>query len=95
MGASQEKNTQRLVFEAATVKPSNSTRVIPGGPAATRDYFAWNGQTLKSLIAYAWRMRKAQIEGGPGWIDSQLWDIEAKPKEGAIGPNYKRARAMK
>jgi uncharacterized protein (TIGR03435 family) len=90
MGVSQQQNTPRPVFEAATVKPSNSDRVIPGGPAEARDYFAWNGQKLKTLISFAWRMRKQQIEGGPGWIDSQLWDSEAKPKEGSIGPNYKR-----
>jgi uncharacterized protein (TIGR03435 family) len=34
--------------------------------------------TLKYLIQYAWDVKGFQISGGPGWIDSDRFTIEAK-----------------
>jgi uncharacterized protein (TIGR03435 family) len=58
---------------------------IPGPPAETDDYFAWTGRTLKTLMCYAYRVRDWQIEGAPGWIESELWDVEGRAKAEGVG----------
>lgn len=83
---SQETNTMRLSFEVATIKPSSSTAYVPGGPVGKDGYFAWNATTLKMLVwtayfVHEWQM-EWKIEGGtPGWVDSQLWDVEARARQ--------------
>jgi uncharacterized protein (TIGR03435 family) len=41
--------------------------------------------TLKDLLTTAYQVRDFQISGGPGWIDSERYDIEAKA-DGKTGP---------
>ncbi len=65
-------------FEVASVKPSN--------PASRSSSFSFNGGagltieggTLKRIIETAYDVRDFQILGGPGWIDSDRYDISAK-----------------
>jgi uncharacterized protein (TIGR03435 family) len=69
----------QLKFEVATVKPSPSgsrgggIRPAPGGER----YIASN-ITLKALITVAYRIRPDQVIGGPGWIDTDIYDMNAK-----------------
>jgi len=64
-------------FEVASVKtggdPSRgmSMQTTPSGFSATNT-------TLKFLIQYAWDLKAFQISGGPGWMDSDRFTIEAK-----------------
>jgi bla regulator protein blaR1 len=44
---------------------------MPDGLTAT-------GLTVKFLIGFAYDVKDFQISGGPGWIDSEHYDIEAK-----------------
>jgi len=37
--------------------------------------------TLKTLVAFAYRVQPFQISGGPAWIDSDRFDIEGKAKD--------------
>jgi uncharacterized protein (TIGR03435 family) len=66
----------RPSFEVASVKPGNpgnprvSYSVDPGGR-----FIAVN-ITLRTLIGFAHGVRTV---GGPSWLDSQKYDIEAKP----------------
>jgi uncharacterized protein (TIGR03435 family) len=66
----------RPSFEVASVKPGNpsnprvSYSVDPGGR-----FIAIN-ITLRTLIGFAHGVRSM---GGPSWLDSQKYDIEAKP----------------
>ncbi len=65
-------------FEVISIKPSDpaatGTRVgiAPGG------IFQARGVTLKGLIQQAYDVRDFQISGGPGWIGTERYDIEAK-----------------
>jgi bla regulator protein BlaR1 len=65
-------------FEVASVKPNNSDQrprgfnLQPGGQQLTATV------TVKSLIQQAYGLRDFQISGGPGWIKSDLFDINAK-----------------
>jgi bla regulator protein BlaR1 len=77
-----QSNEKGLRFEVASIKPSNSAdrrplfRVEPGG-------FTAANATVKRLIEMAYRIKLFQISGGPGWIDSELFDISAKPESSA------------
>src|SRR5437773_8605113 len=65
-------------FEVASIKPNNQgngTVMIRNSPGGR---FTSVGLTLKALIAYAYRIRDFQISGGPGWIGTDKFDIEAK-----------------
>lgn len=68
-------------FEVASIKPSNSEdrRVMvdykPGGR------FTAANVTARKLIQQAYRVKDFQITGGPSWIGSDVFDINAKPEE--------------
>jgi uncharacterized protein (TIGR03435 family) len=65
-------------FEVASIKPNaeNDNRVMIGIQPGGR--FTATGVTLKELIGQAWNVREFQISGGPGWIGSERYDINAK-----------------
>jgi uncharacterized protein (TIGR03435 family) len=71
-------SAQTQSFEVASIKPdltgSDSRRAgtDPGGK------FAAVNVSLKGLIAYAFGVRDFQVTGGPGWLDSDKYDIVAK-----------------
>src|SRR5580765_752855 len=74
-------------FEVASVKPNNSGDgliMVQNQPGL---YIATN-VTLRLLIANAYRLQDFQITGGPGWMASDHFDINAKvPDEfRAMGP---------
>ncbi len=63
-------------FEAASIKLNTSGR--PGGglnlaPARLR----FTNATLKLCIQVAWNVKEFQVSGGPGWMDSKRYDIDA------------------
>ena len=81
------------VFEVATVKPNKSGEPFirfgmqPGGR------FTATNVPLRELIRFAYNAQPFQIEGGPGWIDSERFDVTAKAEgdppplgPGQIGP---------
>jgi uncharacterized protein (TIGR03435 family) len=64
-------------FEVASVKLNTSIDNAIGnkfGPGAMR----WTNAPLKVLIEQVYRLKSYQIAGGPAWIDSDRWDIDAK-----------------
>lgn len=81
----------KLEFEVATVKPS----VLPagngrirlgrqGGPGKgdpTRVTYSFS--TLRDLMMDAYNVKRSQISGAPGWMDSEQFDIVAKVPQGA------------
>ena len=74
------------VFEVASIKPSDprvqgvTIRNAPGGGVNI------TGATLKLLIEQAYDVRDFQILGGPGWINSDRYDIAAKAEPGGNLP---------
>src|SRR5438477_122886 len=65
-------------FEAATIKPS-----CPGHTTVqlfiSPGKFTTKGQTLKGIIKFAYDIKSDnQLSGGPSWINSEKYDIEAK-----------------
>jgi uncharacterized protein (TIGR03435 family) len=62
-------------FEVATIRPATGA---PGGwvPGFRSGRFYTTESSLKTLIGYAYSIPAIQISG-PGWIDSQFFDITA------------------
>lgn len=68
-------------FEVASVKPDGPRdpfgvgyrQLDPGGHIVYRAY------TLQQLIMEAYGLQRYQLSGGPAWVDSEKFNIEAKP----------------
>jgi len=71
-------------FEVISIKPGDplatGTRmsIAPGGALQA------SGMTMKGLIQQAYDVRGFQISGGPGWIGTERYDIEAKGNGPAV-----------
>jgi len=71
----------RLTFEVASIKPAK-----PGGrggftgikPKPAGQGYDAVGAPVRLMISLMYRMPIQHITGGPGWLDSELWDVEAK-----------------
>jgi len=64
-------------FEVASVKPGDpNDRNFAF--LATNGRFTATNQTLKTLIGYAFDVRQLEIVGGPGWLDVDKYNVEAK-----------------
>jgi uncharacterized protein (TIGR03435 family) len=65
------------VFDVASVKPnkSDSGMMMIG---ARPDGFRASNVPLKMLLSQAYGIKTDLISGGPSWVDSALFDVEAK-----------------
>lgn len=62
-------------FDVATVKPNDpSSDVLPSMAISVTQYSAV--ASLRSLIQSAYGMRAV---GGPAWVDTELFDVTARP----------------
>jgi len=70
-----------LRFDVVTVKPSDPTKGHEAMYLRQPDGSKWDRVTLSGMIANAYgvsRIVRGQIEGGPGWMGSRAFDINAK-----------------
>jgi uncharacterized protein (TIGR03435 family) len=73
-------------FEVASIKPSDPgqrgsrAQVQPGGRVVI------SGIPVRDMMTLAYRVRDFQITGGPGWLETDRWDIEARAEEGSFSP---------
>jgi uncharacterized protein (TIGR03435 family) len=83
------------VFEVATIKPANpanrgsSMLVGRGG----NNSFTTTNTSLRDLITMAYGIHARQVVEGPAWIESELYDITAKPEQPGI-PNLPQLATM-
>ena len=89
-------------FEAASIKPAKSGNtglfrigVDPGGR------FVANGANVSILLQLAYNVKENQISGAPGWINSDRFDIQAKPDDAVaaelqkLGPDQRNGLQRK
>lgn len=87
---------ERPAFEVATIKPNRqgpesgfSENIAANGRLTARNVTVWN------LIRLAYGLRDRQISGGPPWIQSQGFDIQANPAQaGAPIPKEQTIRMI-
>ena len=70
-------------FEVASVKLSKSVTLSSNRTVAPGGRLTVINATLKSLIQWSYGLPTFQISGGPAWLDSDRFDIEAKPEGSA------------
>jgi uncharacterized protein (TIGR03435 family) len=67
-------------FEVSTVKPSDTSK--PGHSLMmSKDKFETQAQTVRAMILFAYGLNAGsdqQVTGGPAWIGTAQWDVEAK-----------------
>ncbi len=74
-----QANSPRLEFEVASIKPSRPgaqgamIRPMPGG----QTYLATN-VPVRLMIKLMYHLTDQQISGGPGWLDTDEFDVHAK-----------------
>jgi len=84
---------QAQAFDAVSIKPAStgvrgySIRPLPGR-------LSTQNTTLKQLVAAAYHVNDYQVTGGPKWIDSDRFDIEAKAADAAKPPSDKELMIM-
>ena len=80
--ASAHAQTGGATFEVASVKPSRPDAPRGGFGIAPGGRFQAEGMTLADLMTIAFSegvpIRRFQITGGPGWLDTDRFDIVAK-----------------
>lgn len=65
-----------FTFDVSSVKPNKSGKwsPLPSGPGR----FSSSNTTLRALIQWAYHVHDFQLSGGPSWINSDRFDIEAE-----------------
>jgi uncharacterized protein (TIGR03435 family) len=70
-------------YEVASIKPNGdydvrmAFHIEPGGTLAA------TGITLKRLMMTAYNVQDFRIVGGPDWVATRRWDVQAKPDRAA------------
>lgn len=68
-------------FEVASVKPASPDERVTGPPQDSVGSHTARDLTVRSLIERAYQMQPYQVSGGPEWINSEKFDIDAKVDE--------------
>jgi len=80
------QETPRPSFQVASVKPNvenppnRMQRPLPGGRWSARN------ATVEMMIVTAYKVQRYQLVGGPSWMESDGFDIEAKADPDARAP---------
>jgi bla regulator protein BlaR1 len=110
----QSEPSPSQTFEVASVRPwklvddnSREARFLANGvdPGSTlftptgTGRFTASAMTLRGLIAAAYGLRPDRVSGGPDWVATERFSIEAKAEEGAMRPGevsvrFEQLRAM-
>ena len=76
--AAQQGSQTPAAFAVATIKPS-----APGEPTMTQirgNRFVTQGTTFLDLFKYAYDVHPDQVVGGPEWLRSEKFDVNADPE---------------
>jgi uncharacterized protein (TIGR03435 family) len=76
---------QQPAFEVASIKPGGPAGSLPPtmgppgpGPTMGATTFSAHGKSLVWLIRTAYGVDQAQVSGGPSWVTSDPWDVDAR-----------------
>jgi uncharacterized protein (TIGR03435 family) len=86
--ASPSQMPPRPEFEVASIRPDNGSSPPSTGVGLGRSVS--QNVTLKNLIVLAYRVQEFQISGGPSWIGSDRFDVDAKAEDPKADPDQVR-----
>ena len=87
---SSNETPRPLAFDAATIKPPD-----PKAPYRLAGFYGYPGGRvffggpIKSLVEFAFNLNDYQLTGGPAWLSSQWFEINAVPPEDSSSINMK------
>jgi uncharacterized protein (TIGR03435 family) len=87
-------HAEEAKFEVASIRPGNpeinrvGIQFMPGGGLQASNV------TLKALITLAYDVQPQQVSGGPGWMDSERFVIQAKGPGGADRASREEERRL-
>jgi uncharacterized protein (TIGR03435 family) len=87
----QEANTGPPAV--VSIKPGNDSGES-GGFRTTRGRFAAQNVTVKLLIAAAYEVQPSSVSGGPRWVDTARFDVEAKLEDPDAGREFVMVKAL-
>ncbi len=77
-------------FEAAAIRPHDPKLQVSTMHFAKIGDVSIYGMPIRNLIWLAWQLPPERVVGGPKWLDSDLYDIEAKAPRGSSGADSER-----
>ncbi len=80
-------------FEVATIKPSSPEEHISILVNPSGSQFNTTATSLTNLITFAYGLHPRQVTGGPSWMETDKYDLLAKPDTQGM-PNEKQLRTM-
>jgi uncharacterized protein (TIGR03435 family) len=86
--AAAQNTARKQSFEAASLKREDPNSAVNyNGPTPPRTFpnnrISYRHTLLKSLIADAYGVEYLKISGGPAWLDSEHYDLDAKAEGNA------------
>jgi uncharacterized protein (TIGR03435 family) len=91
--AMSQTASQKLQFEVASIKPHIGEVTFSVDPTLRGSRVIGTASTLADMITVAYGVRYDQILNGPGWINSDRFDIEGKAP-GDVPPTNEQVRLM-
>jgi uncharacterized protein (TIGR03435 family) len=79
-----QEPANRPSFEVASIKVNNSGARNSGTSTRDGGLFIGTNVSVKQLIMQAYRLQDFQVIGGPDWINTAAFDIQARAAEGAV-----------
>ena len=79
-----QSSAKRPSFEVASIKENNSGARNSGTSSRDGGLFIGTNVTVKQLIMQSYRLQDFQVIGGPDWINTAHYDIQARAEEGAV-----------
>ena len=68
-------------FEVASIKPNASGEMSSRSGTRPGGRYIGTNMSLKGLVMQAYGLQHFQVTGGPGWIETDRYDINAKGEE--------------
>jgi uncharacterized protein (TIGR03435 family) len=94
LAQSSNETPKSLVFDAATIKPPD-----PKAPNRVAGFYGYPGGRvffggyIKWLVEFAFNLQDYQLAGGPNWVSSQWFEVNAVPPEASPSRNIKLQNA--
>ena len=94
LAQSSNETPKPFVFDAATIKPPD-----PKAPSRIAGFYGYPGGRvffggyIKWLVEFAFNLQDYQLAGGPNWVSSQWFEINAVPPEASPSRSIKLQNA--
>lgn len=86
-GLAQTPSATPAAFEVASIKPADLSTMSPRRRVGPEIFI--DRSSLKNLIEFSYDVETYQVEGGPPWVVSELYDIQGKAPAASTPGQFK------